>query len=165
MPIQLNVNEKISLGEDLCCVIPCYLKAESVYISKKEAYLYTMRDDSLSKDFNTKQIFLIQDVINEIYETDMVKVPDFEEQLSRYCCFMCFAILAAAAEGNHFECMQELKNNILNSVHNQKIKKADFKNISSKSRIGIFFMKRECYKTAFYFLNICKNIKKKIKKG
>ena len=39
---QLNVSESISLGEDLCCVIPCYLNAESVYISKKAAYLYSM---------------------------------------------------------------------------------------------------------------------------
>ena len=44
-PHQLNVSEKISLGEDLCCVVPCYLNAESVYISKKTAYLYTVRYD------------------------------------------------------------------------------------------------------------------------
>ena len=34
-PHQLNVSETISLGEDLCCVIPCYLNAKSVYISRK----------------------------------------------------------------------------------------------------------------------------------
>ena len=34
-PNQLNVSETISLGEDLCCVVPCYLQAKSVYISKK----------------------------------------------------------------------------------------------------------------------------------
>ena len=58
-PHQLNVSEKISLGEDLCCTVPCYLHAKSVYISKKTAYLYTVRTDSLSNEFNTKQIFLL----------------------------------------------------------------------------------------------------------
>lgn len=158
-PHQLNVNERISLGEDLCCVIPCYLHAESVYISKKATYLYSVRYDSLSKAFNTKQIYLIEDVINEISTEELKRVVDFEEQLCRYSCFMCFAILASAAEGNHFKSIKELKGNIINSLHNEKISKAKFENITVKSRISIFLMKKKCYKTAFCFLNLCKIMK------
>ena len=164
-PHQLNVNEKISLGEDLCCVIPCYLHAKSVYISKKTAYLYSVREDSLSKEFNTKQIYLIEDVINEICKNDMAKVIDFEEQLCRYSCFMCFAILAAAAEGNHFKFIGAIKENIINSVHEEKIQRAEFENISLKSKISIFLMKKKYYKSAFYFLNVCKIIKTLLMKG
>lgn len=164
-PHQLNVSEKISLGEDLCCTVACYLHAESVYISKKTAYLYTVRGDSLSKEFNTKQIYLIEDVINEISKNDMSKVVDFNEQICRYSCFMCFTILASAAEGNHFKSVKTIKENIMNSLHNEKIPCAEFENISLKSKISIFFMKKNCYKTAFYFLNLCKCIKKILKKG
>lgn len=163
-PCQLGVSEKISLGEDLCCVIPCYLNAKSVYISKKTAYLYTVREDSLSKEFNTKQIYLIENVINEIKKNDLSKVPDFEEQISRYSCFMCFAILAAAAEGNYFAYINEIKQSIVNSLHNEKISLAKFENISPKSHISIFLMKKGCYRTAFYFLNICKIIKSLFKR-
>jgi hypothetical protein len=164
-PLQLNVSETISLGEDLCCVIPCYLHAKSVYISKKEAYLYTVRDDSLSKEFNTKQIYLIEDVINEISKNDTSKITDFDKQLCRYSCFMCFAILASAAEGDYFNCIRTIKENIKNSLHIDKIRDAVFENISIKSKISVFLMKKNCYTTAFYFLNICKNIKKVLKKG
>jgi len=164
-PIQLNVSEKISLGEDLCCTVPCYLNSKSVYISKKNAYLYTMREDSLSKEFNTKQIFLIEDVINEIRKNSIENVADFEEQLSRYSCFMCFTILASAAEGNYFKSIKEIKENILNSIHNEKIISAEFEKISIKSKITILLMKKKWYKTAFYFLNLCKNIRKILKKG
>ena len=164
-PHQLNVSEKISLGEDLCCVIPCYLHAQSVYISKKTAYLYTVRDDSISKEFNTKQINLIENVINEISTDDLKKSIDFQQQLCRYSCFMCFAILAAAAEGNHFKSINELKRNIINSMHGELIAGAEFENITIKSRISIFLMKKKCYKTAFYFLNFCKSIKRVLKKG
>lgn len=163
-PNQLRVNEKISLGEDLCCTIPCYLQANSVYISKKTAYLYNVRNDSLSKDFNAKQINLVEDIINEIYGMDMKNVPEFEKQLSRYSCFMCFAILAAAAEGNYFKSIKELKKNIINSLHNEKIQCAQFKNISIKSKISISFMKKRWYGTAFYFLNMCKVIKSILKR-
>lgn len=164
-PHQLNVSEKISLGEDLCCIVPCYLSAKSVYISKKEAYLYTVREDSLSKEFNTKQIYLVEDVINEISKNDMGKVADFDEQLCRYSCFMCFAILASAAEGNYFDSIGNIKENIINSLHGEKILSAEFENISLKSRISVFLMKRNCYKMAFYFLNICKKIKRVLRKG
>lgn len=165
LPHQLGVSETISLGEDLCCIVPCYLHAKSVYISKKEAYLYTVRVDSLSKEFNTKQIYLVEDVINEISKNQTEKVVDFKEQLCRYSCFMCFTILAAAAEGNHFKSIKAIKENILNSLHNEKIQCAEFENISIKSRISVFLMKKKYYKAAFYFLNLCKNIKKVFRKG
>ncbi|MBE7038671.1 MAG: glycosyltransferase family 2 protein [Ruminococcaceae bacterium] len=164
-PNQLNVSEKISLGEDLCCVFSCYLNAKSVYISKKEAYLYTVREDSLSKEFNTKQILLVQDVINEILKNDTQKINDFNKQLCRYSCFMCFTILASAAEGSYFKSIKSIKENIINSIHGEKIACAEFEDISVKSRISVFLMKKKCYKTAFYFLNLCKCIKKLVKKG
>lgn len=165
LPLQLGVSEAISLGEDLCCTLPCYLHASSVYISKKEAYLYTVREDSLSKEFNTKQIYLIEDVIKEISKNDLKKVPDFDEQLCRYSCFMCFTILASAAEGNHFKSINAIKENILGSVNADKINRASFCGISPKSRITVFLMKKKCYRLAFYILNLCKHIKKVLKKG
>ena len=162
---QLNVSETISLGEDFCCVVPCYLNAKSVYISKKEAYLYTVREGSMSKGFNAKQIFLLENVINEIGKNDTSKVPDYDEQLCRYSCFMCFTVLAAAAEGNYFDSIKELEENIEGSLHGGKIPCAKFDNVSLKSRISFFLMRKKHYKTAFYFLNLCKKIKTFIKKG
>ena len=164
-PIQLGVSEKISLGEDLCCTVPCYLQAKSVYISKKEAYLYTVREDSLSKEFNTRQIRLIETVINEIRKNGTEKPEDFNAQLCRYSCFMCFAILASAAEGDHFGSIGTIKESINNSLHREKIKRAEFENISVKSKIAVFLMKKNCYTAAFCFLNLCKNIKRVLKRG
>lgn len=158
-PHQLNVSEKISLGEDLCCVIPCYLHAQSVYISKKAAYLYSVRYDSLSKAFNTKQIHLVEDVICEISIDKLKQLNDFEEQICRYSCFMCFAILASAAEGNYVQSINELKQTIVNSSHSEKITNAEFDKISIKSKISIFLMKKRCYNIAFHFLHLCKIIK------
>lgn len=158
-PHQLGVSEKISLGEDLCCVFSCYLHAKSVYISKKPVYLYTIREDSLTREFNYKQIYLIEDTINEICKNDTAKVPDFEEQLCRYSCFTCFAILGLAAEGNHFRSLKAIKESILNSIHKEKIPCAEFGQVSLKSRITIFLMKKNYYSLAFYFLNLLGHIK------
>lgn len=162
---QFNVNPAISLGEDLSCIVPCYLEAETVYMSKKAIYLYTIRNDSISTDFKTHQITQIADVITGLRELNTDKPKDFDEQISRYSCFMCFAILAAAAEGNHFNSIGKLKELILDSLHKEEIKKACFEKITFKSRIAIFLMKKQKIRLAFYFLYFCKELKRMRKGG
>ena len=161
---QLAVSCDISHGEDLSCIIPCYLQAESIYISKTPAFYYTMRGDSLSGDFKIKQITQIALTIEGFKKIKGRKPADFDGQIARYSCFMCFAMLALAAEGNNFKLLKGIKELIKNSLHMEEIKKAEFKNITAKSRIAIALMKREHIKTAFYFLYFCKELKR-IRKG
>ncbi len=161
---QLIVNTKISQGEDVSCTTPCYLDSDTVYMSKKPIYLYTVRNDSLTTNFKTAQITQIADTIIGLRNLDIKKPGDFSKQISRYSFFMCFAILAAAAEGNHFGSINELKKLITESVHKEEIKKADFENITIKTRISLFLMKRNMIRLTFYFLFLCKQIKK-IRRG
>jgi glycosyltransferase involved in cell wall biosynthesis len=161
---QMNVNRAISLGEDLSCSIPCYLEADTVYMSRKVVYLYTIRNDSLTTDFKTSQITQIADVIIGLRALEMKKPQDFEAQIARYSFFMCFAILASAAEGGHFKSLDELRRLILNSLHKEEIQKAAFTDITVKTRISVFLMKRNMIRATFYFLFLCKQIKS-LKKG
>ena len=156
---QMNVNRAISLGEDLSCSVPCYLDAESVYMSRKVVYLYTIRNDSLTTSFKVSQVTQIADVIVGLRALEMEKPKEFDAQIARYSCFMCFVILASAAEGGHFSALKELRRLILNSLHMEEIRKAHFSNITVKTRISVFLMKRKMFRSAFYFLFICKQIK------
>ena len=162
---QMGVNPAISLGEDLSCIVPCYLEAETVYMSKHAIYLYTIRNDSISTNFKTHQITQIADVIRGLRKLNTEKPKDFDEQISRYSCFMCFAILAAAAEGNYFNSVGKLKELILGSLHKEEIKKAYFENVTFKSRIAISLMKKQRIGLAFYFLYFCKELKRMRKGG
>ena len=161
---QLSVNRAISLGEDLSCSVPCYLEAQTVYMSRQVIYLYTIRNDSITTDFKTSQITQIADVINGLRELSVNKPEGFEEQISRYSCFMCFAILAAAAEGGHFKAVGEIKRLICTSLHKDEIKKAHFSSITIKTRISVALMKLGMIRCAFYFLFLCGQIKN-LRKG
>ena len=77
--------------------------------------LDTMELDTISQ---------IADVITGLRDLNIKKPKDFDEQISRYSCFMCFAILAAAAEGDHFNSARKLKELILGSFHKEEIEKA-----------------------------------------
>jgi glycosyltransferase involved in cell wall biosynthesis len=156
---QLVVNPAISLGEDLSCIVPCFLEAETVYMSKKAIYLYTVRGDSITTSFKIRQISEVAQAVIYLRNLDVKKPPCFEELLSRYSCFLCFAILAAAAEGGYFSEIKGIKKAILDSIHKQEIKKAYFENITVKSKIAVFLLKKEQIRLAFYFLYLCKKIK------
>ena len=161
---QLAVNSSIYMGEDVLGSTPCYLEAELVYMSRKPIYLYTVRTDSLTTNFKTRQMAEISHVVDGLNNLQVEKPEYFEEQISRYACFLSFAILAAAAEGNHFSAIKELKKFILESRLKEEIQKAQFKNITAKSRIAVWLMKRQKIRLAFYFLYLCKEIKR-IKRG
>ena len=157
---QLKVSRKISHGEDVSCSTPCYLEAETVYMSKKPIYLYTIRNDSLTTNVKVSQITQIADTISGLRALDIEKPSDFDEQIARYSCFMCFAIMALAAEGNHFGLIKDIKKAIFDSLHKEEIGKAKFENITKKSRIAIFLLKKHQIRLAFYFLYFCKEIKR-----
>ena len=157
---QLNVGAGISLGEDICCVVPCYLRAESVFMSRKPIYLYTIRNDSLSTSFDPNQIVQAGTVVKSMKKLNSESGGGFDSQISRYFCYMCFAILAAAAEGSHFDKLKETKKLILNSEYAAELEKARFSHITFKSRISVFLIKKHCIGTAFWFLYLCKCIKR-----
>ena len=156
---QMNLPTSIIMGEDACCTTPCYLDANLVYMSKKPIYLYTVRGDSITTSFKIKQISEIAQAVTYLRNLDVNKPTYFEELLSRYSAFLCFAILAAAAEGGYFSEIKGIKKAILDSIHKQEIKKAYFENITLKSKITIFLLKKEQIRLAFYFLYLCKKIK------
>ena len=156
---QMNLPTSIIMGEDASCTTPCYLEANLVYMSKKPIYLYTVRGDSITTSFKISQISQVAQAVTYLRNLDVEKPACFEELLSRYSAFLCFAILAAAAEGGYFGEIKGIKQAILGSIHKQEIKKAHFENITFKSKITIFLLKKEQIRLAFYFLYLCKKIK------
>ena len=164
LPNELNVNTQITIGEDVMCVVSSFLQAEKVYVSRNPVYLYTIRNDSMSVSSFTRQMKQFDVLIRCLRQIDVSRIKDYKEQFSRYCCFMCFSLLASAAEDGAFEILKELENIILTSDFVDELEKAEFEGVSFKSRIAIFLLKRKQIKLSFYFLNICKVIKTLLKK-
>ena len=165
LPHQLNVSQKVSLGEDIVCLAPTYMEAERIYVSYEPVYLYTIRGDSLSTSFSSKHLHQIDAAVSCLQAVSAGKPADYDAQLARYSCFMCFAIIAAAAEGGHFSAIRDIKRIIRETQHGAEITKAEFDKISIKSKIAIGLMQKKMIRCAFYFLYFCKIIKKIIGKG
>lgn len=161
---QLAVSEKISLGEDICCLAPCFLNAEKVYVSKKTAYLYTVRSTSISNDFRVDRFTQIERVVASLHASLDGAGLDFKEQISRYSFYMCLALLASAAESGLFGCVGEVKKAIMTSALYEEVKKAKFGRISPKSKITHILLKVGAVRTAFLFLYVCGVLKRAARK-
>lgn len=159
MKPQLDIDKSISLGEDLCCTAQCFINAESAYMSRKAAYLYTIRSDSLTNAFNINDILKIEAVVKYLKKIKTNVPPDMADQIARYSCFMCFVTLAAAAENNRFAAAKDIKRLISKSVHKEEIARAEFKNLTPKSKIAVAMIKKNFVRTAFWFLYFCKIMK------
>lgn len=156
---QLAVSEALTMGEDICTVIPCFMRAQSVYMSKKAFYIYNIRSDSMTTSFETNQIEKLCRVVNELKKMTPPLPNDFSEQISRYSLFMCFAIIADAAERKYFGSCSELKRLVMHSPLKNEMQKAHFKLVTKKSRISVFLIKRGFFGAAFAFLYLCRIIK------
>lgn len=93
LPFQLQVNEKIRLGEDAACCYACFLKAESLYYLKGQSlYCYRMRDTSIShaiiKTYYTDEILLLAEQMKSQFAV-YSKIEDaLQNQLYFYLVYM-----------------------------------------------------------------------------
>ncbi len=158
LPNQLYVDTRISMGEDVSCLIPTYLAAKRVYISRKIVYHCRCHNSSMSRKFNFAHFSEIERGVKLLRE----KVPNapegFSQAIDRYCAFMCFVLLASAAKAGEKNIDEKLRG-IWCDEFTDSFQRATFSGITAKSRIALALLKRKHLKAAYLFLRICAKIK------
>lgn len=156
-PHQLRTDRSISMGEDVTCLMPCYLDAKSVYISDETAYNCRCREDSMSRAFNPEHfedIRLGVDILNGLCNAD----DDFKAAVNRYAVFMFFVLFASAAKEGSKEVVS-LAKTVYPGTYAESFKKAEFNGITAKSKIAISLLKKRSFKSAYLFLRVCSKLK------
>lgn len=82
-PEQLAVDDRIKIGEDAACTIPCMLRANSIYIFDKALYYY--RNNSISMTKNKKPFSWDVPELIELHLRKRVETneADLQQQISR----------------------------------------------------------------------------------
>lgn len=163
LPHQMAVDVSISLGEDVACIMPVYLEIKSIYISGQVMCLYRFRPLSDSRNFRLEQY---EHLIRGVRALDALQpeaVEDFDSQTDRYVIFVCFGLLLSAIDVHGYHMVDQIKRYMKNPALRGHIKRAGFSNITPKTRIAYFLLKRNAVKTAYVFLYLCKQMKERIK--
>ena len=156
LPIQMAVDRRISLGEDVACLIPVYLAAERVAVcGGPPVYYYRVRSDSDSRAFRPVQY---QQLILGLQALDRLETGDgFRRQMDRYASFLCFAMMAAQAESGHLSPQTIVAMN--RPELRCRLAGARFRGVTPKMRVTYFLFRRNWLRLAFEFLRLCKTIK------
>ena len=155
---QLAVDNAISLGEDVSCLMQVYPLCERVYVSDYTAYLCRCRPCSDSRSFKSVQFSQLKAGVR-LLERLNTDCADFKEQIDRYTAFICFGLLNAATPPHNKKYLDLIEYEILSEPLFPHIKRAYFKKISVKMRIVYRLMKMRQIRLAYSFLKICNFLK------
>lgn len=155
---QLAVDEDISYGEDVSCLIRVYPRCERVYISDYTAYICRRRIGSDSRAFRLAQFPQLAAGIR-LLESVEIAGYDLAAQVDRYTAFSCFVLLQSAALAGAKNQLARIEGEILSEPFFSHIRMAQFGKISPKSRIVYALFKDGKIRAAYRVLKICNFLK------
>lgn len=125
---QLAVDDRIVLGEDGSCTIPCIYHANSLYIETRPTYNYRVSGDSITsskKAFRWNGPRLIH--LHLSSRIDMTKF-DFQDQLYRKTAHELFSVISSQfyAEKPYREIKREILDNMNDEIYSIAIKRCRF---------------------------------------
>ena len=125
---QLAVDDRIVLGEDGSCTIPCIYYADSLYIEERPTYNYRISGSSIT---SSKKVFgwngpkLIH--LHLAARIDMTKF-DFQDQLYRKTAHELFSVIRSQfySEKTYKEIKKDILDNMNDEIYSLAIKKCRF---------------------------------------
>lgn len=163
-PHQMAVNPRISLGEDVACLMPVYMEAQRIYISHESQYCFRQREASISRRFSLKQFDQLIIGIEDLRKLGNQSVADFQAQVDRYALMSVFVQLVHAALYHGGDQLDGLCEYVRHPVLWSGVKNAVYADVSPKSRITYMLLRRGRIKSTYYFLCMCEWLKKVVKK-
>lgn len=163
---QQAVDRRISMGEDVTCLIPAYLKAKRIYISDEAVYNCRCRNNSMSRSYKQSHfddirlgVLRLLEAGKEAGETTGAD-ENFNGAVDRYAAFMFFVIFACGAQQGEKNVCKYAKS-VFDGCFCDAFERAEFSEITVKSKWAVLLLKKKKFKTAYTFLRLCGKLKGK----
>lgn len=155
-PCQMAVDRRISLGEDVACLMQVYRGAERVYLCRQAMYLCRVRPGSDSRSFRVEQYDQLLLVLKGL---ERLGGAEWEAQMDRYASFLCFGLMnsvpALGPERLPAAAVAYMKRPELRD----RLRRARFSGVTAKMRITYFLFRRGWVRLASLFLAVCRHLK------
>lgn len=159
-PCQLEVDQRISMGEDVCCLMPAYLSAKSVYVSDLAVYDCRCRRDSMSRSFKPSHFEDLR-LGTRLLLRKGESVSGFKDAVYRYAAFMFFVVFASGAQQGEKN-LPGLAKASFSDEFEKAFENAEFCGITPKSKIAVRLLKAKKFSAAYRFLRLCGRLKGKV---
>lgn len=150
---QLLVDDRIKIGEDAACTIPCMLRANSVYITDKALYYYRRNNASMTKSkkpFSWDVPELIELHLRKRVETDEAEL---QQQISRRTVHALINVVKTQfyRDEKYRVITKDIQKEIDRPIYRSALKESKFKRGSAISMCRFFLMHRIYF--PFYLLS------------
>lgn len=156
---QLRVPREIALGEDVSCLMPTYLDARRVYISKERMYFCRYRTDSMTRSFSLEQYDQLSLGIELLRHVQAPDGEDFQRQVDRYGVITCMILMEYAIMAGRADLLPGIVERMNRPGLRACLTRAVFHKITPKTRVVCFLYRQGRLKAAFYILRLCRRIK------
>ena len=157
-PSQMAVDRRISLGEDVTCLMPVYRAAERVYLCRRAMYLCRVRPGSDSRSFRLEQYDQLLLGIRALEE--LGGGPAWEEQVDRYASFLCFGLMNSAPALGPGRLPGAALAYMRRPELRERLRRARFSGVTAKMRVTYFLFRRGLFRPAGLFLALCRRLKR-----
>lgn len=142
---QLAVFDRIKIGEDCACTIPCIYRASSLYILDQSTYYYRQNIASMTKEKKAFSWIGPEMIHKHIQNQINLEQEDFKEQLYRKTAHELFLVVISQfyRKESYKIIIKDIKNYLQTEIYAKCIKKAKFKSL--KGRLAVFAMKHRLY--------------------
>lgn len=147
---QLQVDDRIKIGEDAACTIPCVAKANSMFILDKSLYCYRRNNISMTK--NKKPFSWDGPELIDLHLRERVQT-DFQEQISRRTVHALINVVKTQfyKDEKYKNIIKDIKEQLSRTTYKKALKESNFKRGSLIS-ICRFFLVNHIY-FPFYVLS------------
>ncbi len=131
---QLSVDDRLKIGEDGACTIPCVYHAQSMYIFPECKYFYWDNASSMTKNrkaFDWNGPRLIEEHLRRNVN---ISELDFEAQLYRKTVHELFTVVKSQfnRDASYKEIVADIKEHLQDPIYAGAIEKAEFRSLSGK---------------------------------
>lgn len=161
---EMKVPKEVTYGEDLLCILPVYLEAQSVFVCDKSVYFYRQRETSMVRKKYAERDGCELKLLELLEMRGAENAEDFEQQLDRYGMMICFWNLQAAANKGDFKAVSELQEYFKNPLFQKHIQKATFGKITPKLKLETMLIRKNWILGGFICLRLIEMVKKIIGK-
>ncbi|MDD3139527.1 MAG: glycosyltransferase family 2 protein [Lachnospiraceae bacterium] len=150
---QIRIDDRIKIGEDVACTIPCMIRAESIYILDKALYYYRRNNISMTKI--KKPISWDGPELIELHLRKRIKSKncDFQNQISRRTVQSLINVVKTQfySQDKYIKIARNIKTQLNRTIYANAIEESHFEGMSAT---GVFhlFLKHSIF-FPFYLLS------------
>ncbi len=158
----LEVNEKVTLGEDMLGMVQIYREAGRVFISQEPLHVYRVRSRSGAHGFRMEhygQICMVIEELRKLRENTYDWPDDFDRQILRYGAYMCFTLMIHAVNDGQLPRIKEIRKKMRHPLLEECVREVRFKGVSPKTGITFWLFRKNLFLASYLFLCLCRRIK------